>query len=84
LIGQADAEVLAPADQRLSVAEAVHANTLGAAYQIRLDAVVGSLETGKLADLIVLDQNILTIDPHDIHRTKVTLTMMNGQIRQEV
>jgi predicted amidohydrolase YtcJ len=83
LIGRADAEVLAPADQRLSVAEAVHANTLGAAYQIRLDAVVGSLETGKLADLIVLDQNILNIDPHDIHRTNVTLTMMNGQIRQE-
>jgi predicted amidohydrolase YtcJ len=84
LIGKQDAEVLAPADQRLSVAEAVHANTLGAAYQIRLDALVGSLEAGKLADLIVLDQNILAIDPHDIHRTKVTLTMMNGQIRQEI
>ena len=59
--------VLAPADQRLSVAEAVHANTLGAAYQIRLDDVVGSLEVGKLADLIVLDQNIFEVDPHDIH-----------------
>ena len=48
--------MLAPADQRLSVAEAVHANTLGAAYQIRLDDKVGSLEVGKLADLIVLDR----------------------------
>jgi predicted amidohydrolase YtcJ len=36
----------------------VHANTLGAAYQIRSDALVGSLEVGKLADLIVLDKNI--------------------------
>ena len=78
-----DAEVLAPADQRLSVAEAVHANTLGAAYQIRLDALVGSLEVGKRADLIVLDKNILEIDPHDIHQATVTMTMMNGQIRHE-
>jgi predicted amidohydrolase YtcJ len=74
---------LAPADQRLTVAEAVHANTLGAAYQIRLDDKVGSLEVGKLADLIVLDKNILEVDPHEIHSAKVTLTMMNGQIKQE-
>lgn len=83
LIGEPDAPVLAPADQKLSVAEAVHANTLGAAYQLRLDDKVGSLEVGKLADLIVLDRNILDIDPHDIHATKVTMTMMNGQVRQE-
>ncbi len=84
LIGAPDAAVLAPADQKLSVAEAVHANTLGAAYQIRLDDKVGSLEVGKLADMIVLDTNILDIDPHDIHRAQVTLTMMNGQVRHEV
>lgn len=83
LIGEPNAEVLAPADQRLSVAEAVHANTLGAAYQIRLDALVGSLEVGKRADIIVLDKNILEIDPHDIHQATVTMTMMNGQIRHE-
>ena len=83
LIGQLDAEVLPPADQRLSVAEAVHANTLGAAYQLRLDDKVGSLEPGKLADMIVLDRNILAVDPHDIHQAEVTLTMMNGQIRHE-
>lgn len=84
LIGQPDAPVLAPADQRLSVAEAVHANTLGAAYQIRLDDRVGSVEAGKLADLIVLDANIFEIDPHQIHRAAVTLTMMNGQIRHQL
>lgn len=81
LIGDPDAAVLAPADQRLSVAEAVHANTLGAAYQMRLEALVGSVEVGKLADLIVLDKNIFEIDPHDIARATVTMTMMNGEIR---
>ncbi|MGB2921717.1 MAG: amidohydrolase [Mycobacterium sp.] len=83
LIGQPEAAVLSPADQRLSVEEAVHANTLGAAYQIRLDAQVGSVEVGKLADLMVLDKNIFDVDPHDIHSATVTLTMMNGKIVHE-
>jgi predicted amidohydrolase YtcJ len=83
LIGKPDAPVLAPADQRLTVAEAVHANTMGAAYQIRLDQKVGSVEVGKQADLIVLDQNIFEIDPHDIHSATVTMTMMNGQVRHQ-
>ncbi|MEH3140186.1 MAG: amidohydrolase [Mycobacterium kyogaense] len=80
LIGDASAPVLAPAEEKLTVAEAVHANTLGAAYQIRLEDKVGSVETGKLADLIVLDRNIFEIDPHDIHAATVTTTMMNGTI----
>jgi predicted amidohydrolase YtcJ len=83
LIGKPDAAVLAPADERLTVAEAIHANTLGAAYQIRMDDKVGSLEVGKLADLIVLDRNILEGDPRDIHKAKVELTMMNGKIRHQ-
>ena len=84
LIGEPGAAVLAPADQRLSVEQAVHANTLGAAYQIRMDDRVGSLQAGKLADLIVLDRNIFDIDPHDIHRAEVQLTMMNGRVVHEV
>lgn len=81
LIGQPDAPVLLPENERLTVEQAIHANTLGAAYQIRLEDKVGSLEVGKLADLIVLDRNILEIDPHDIHKAKVELTMMNGKVR---
>ena len=83
LIGDPAAPVLAPADQALSVEQAVHANTLGAAYQIRLDEKVGSIEAGKLADLIVLDRNIFDVDPHDIHSATVTMTMMNGRIRHQ-
>lgn len=83
LIGKPDAAVLAPADERLTVAEAIHANTMGAAYQIRMDDRIGSLEVGKFADLIVLDRNILEGDPRDIHKAKVELTMMNGKIRHQ-
>ena len=83
LVGDPKAAVLAPADQKLSVAEAVHANTLGAAYQIRLDDKVGSLEVGKLADLIVLDKNIFEVDVHDIYNANVSMTMMNGTVRHQ-
>lgn len=83
LIGLKDAPVLNPADERLTVEEAIHANTMGAAYQLRMDDKVGSIEVGKLADLIVLDRNILDIDPHDIHAAKVELGMMNGTIRHQ-
>lgn len=84
LIGDPAAEVLSPADQKLTVEQAVHANTLGAAYQLRLDGLVGSVEAGKRADLIVVDRNIFEIDPHDIHSAAVTLTMMEGEIRHRV
>ena len=80
LIGNPDAPVLSPADQRLSVEQAVHANTLGAAYQLRLDDRVGSVEVGKRADLIVLERNIFDIDPHDIHAANVQMTLMDGRI----
>ncbi len=83
LVGLKDAPVLSPADERLTVAEAIHANTMGAAYQLRMDKEIGSIEVGKRADLIVLDQNILDIDPHDIHKTKVDLGMMNGVVRHK-
>ena len=44
---------------------------------------MGSVEVGKLADLIVLDRNIFEIDPHEIHAATITMTMMNGQVRHE-
>jgi predicted amidohydrolase YtcJ len=83
LVGQPDAPVLEPLDERLTVAEAVHANTMGAAYQIRMDDKIGSIEAGKLADMIILDRNILEGNPHDIHKAKVEMTMMNGKIRHQ-
>lgn len=84
LIGDPNAPVLSPVDQRLTVEQAVHANTLGAAYQIRLDDRVGSVEVGKRADLIVLERNIFEIDPHDIHAANIQMTVMNGRVYFEV
>jgi predicted amidohydrolase YtcJ len=74
---------LPPSGERISLDEALRANTIGAAYQAGLDKKVGSIEAGKLADLIVLDRNIFEIPPQDIHKTKVAMTVMNGKVRHE-
>lgn len=79
LIGDPRAAVLEPIDQRLDLSQALHATTLGAARQLRLDHAVGSIEAGKLADLVVLRRNLFDVDPHEIAFTSVDMTMMNGR-----
>lgn len=82
-LGKQGQTPLPPQDERITLHEAIYANTLAAAYQIRLDQKVGSIEVGKLADLIVLDRNLFETKPHEVHRAKVMLTMMNGKVRHE-
>jgi predicted amidohydrolase YtcJ len=66
--------------QRLSVEKAVAGYTLDAAFAGRREKTEGSLETGKLADLIIVSQNIFEIDPHEISKTKVRTTIVGGQV----
>jgi predicted amidohydrolase YtcJ len=63
----------------LSVAEAIRAVTLNGAYQMHQEKVTGSIETGKLADLVVLNQNITKVPLDDISETKVLMTMVGGK-----
>ena len=65
--------------QRLTVEEAVHAYTLGAACAAGLEDRLGSLTPGKLADLVVLDRDIFACDPMEIAHTQVVATMLGGQ-----
>ena len=66
--------------QRLSVAKAVEGYTMDAAYAGRREKTEGSLEKGKLADLIIVSQNIFEIEPHKISETKVRTTIVGGQV----
>jgi len=66
--------------QRLSVAEAIRGYTLGAAFAGFREKTEGSLEPGKLADLIILSQNLFQIDPHMIDKTKVLATVVGGRV----
>lgn len=69
--------------QRITVEEAIRCFTINGAYQLRLENEIGSIEVGKKADLIVLGANLFEIDPHDIHRTPVLLTLMDGKARHD-
>ncbi|HEY8516920.1 MAG TPA: amidohydrolase [Candidatus Binatia bacterium] len=79
LVGKPDAPVLPPLDQKLDLAQAIRANTLGAARQLRLDHQIGSIEVGKRADLVVLERNLFELDPHDLAKTRVDMTMVDGR-----
>jgi predicted amidohydrolase YtcJ len=68
------------ASQRLSVPQAVDAYTIGAAFAGRREKTEGSLEPGKVADLIVVSQDVFRIDAHKIDQTQVVLTMVGGRI----
>ncbi|RFP11320.1 MULTISPECIES: amidohydrolase [unclassified Duganella] len=61
-------------------AAVLRAITLNAAYTLRQEALTGSLEPGKLADMIVLDRNFFTIPAEDIANIKVLQTMVGGKI----
>ncbi len=52
----------------------------GGAYSCHREHEVGTLEPGKLADIIVLDRNLFTVDVEDIPDTKVLLTMVDGGV----
>ena len=69
--------------QRLTVAQAVRGYTIGAAYAGRREKTEGSIETGKVGDVIVIDRNIFEIDPHGIGKTKVAITIAGGKIVYE-
>ena len=67
-------------DPGLTIAQAVRAITLNAAYSLHQDDVTGSVETGKFADLIVLDRNIMQVASDQIAGTQVQLTMVGGKV----
>jgi len=71
--------LLNPAE-RISVMDIVKAYTVNGAYQLYRENVIGTLETGKYADMIVVDQDIFKVNPLDIDKTEVLTTIFNGKV----
>jgi len=65
--------------ERLDLTEALDAFTMGTAFLNHLDAETGSIETGKLADLAVLDRNPFEVEPMSIGEVRVLLTLVDGE-----
>jgi predicted amidohydrolase YtcJ len=66
-------------DQRMSRLEALRAFTINAAYAAHMEDELGTIEAGKLADLVVLSDDIMTVAPPRILATTVLKTMIGGQ-----
>ncbi len=70
-------------EQKVSVEEAIQAYTLGSAYAEFQDRQKGSVTPGKLADMVVLSQDLLAIRPEQIRDVKVQATIVGGKILYE-
>jgi len=67
-------------EQRLTMFEAIRYYTFGGAYASHEEDIKGTLDVGKLADIVVLSRNLLTIKPQDIPKTEVLYTIVGGKI----
>ncbi|MDD4592352.1 MAG: amidohydrolase family protein, partial [Parabacteroides sp.] len=70
-------------EERVSLAEAIKAYTASAADIYDRSEELGTLEEGKLADVVVINKNLFAIDSMEIQRCQVDLTVMDGKIVYE-
>jgi len=67
-------------EERITLEQAIDLFTVNAALQMGHRDRVGTIEPGMLADIIVLDRNPLKIPITQVHKTKVKMTVINGEI----
>ncbi|GEA51018.1 hypothetical protein VIN01S_18220 [Vibrio inusitatus NBRC 102082] len=67
-------------EECLTAEQALHAVTLGAAYLMEQEHMIGSIEVGKLADMAILDKNPLEVMKQDVKEIKVHATMLGGDV----
>jgi predicted amidohydrolase YtcJ len=69
-----------PNDDRLSIEQLIMGYTQNGAYQMRMEGEIGSIEKGKLADLVVLDDDLFDIDSDRIWKTRPAAVLMEGEV----
>jgi predicted amidohydrolase YtcJ len=74
--------VLGGDTEALTVEQALAAVTIGAAYTLKLDHLVGSIETGKYADFVVLEEDPLTIEPRRLKDIAIWGTVIGGLVKE--
>ena len=70
-------------EQKISVDEAVRAYTVGSAYAEFQEGEKGIIAPGKLADLVILSRDIYKIDPNEIEKVVVVMTILDGRVVYE-
>jgi predicted amidohydrolase YtcJ len=69
-----------PDAERITLDQALRAQTLAGAHVLHMEDRIGSLKPGKLADLVVLERDLHDVPPGEVSRVRVQLTMMNGKV----
>jgi predicted amidohydrolase YtcJ len=67
-------------EERLDLGTAIAAHTIGAAHACGLEKDTGSIEVGKLADLVVLDRDLFTVAPGEFLEVRVLATLLEGEV----
>jgi predicted amidohydrolase YtcJ len=67
-------------EERITAEEAIRAYTINGAWQDHMEDLKGSIEVGKFADLCVIGEDILSVDPHEIGQIPVLMTILDGRI----
>lgn len=78
--GEKDFPVLMPAEEALTLEQAIEAYTINGAYQIQMENKIGSIEVDKYADFVVLEKNLFEVEKHSIYNIPIVMTIMNGNI----
>src|SRR5437660_7717724 len=71
-------------EQKISLEEAIRAYTIGSAYAEFQENEKGTIAPGRLGDIVILSRNIFQIDPNEIEKVKVVITIMDGRVVYEV
>jgi predicted amidohydrolase YtcJ len=77
------AGVLLGENERISVPQAIWISTMGGAYMSHQERKKGSITKGKFADFVVIDKDILTIDPLEIKDIKTLMTIVGGKVQYQ-
>ncbi len=77
--GLKDGDALFP-EEAVKLETMLRAYTLEGAYSLFKENHIGSLEVGKLADIIILDRNLFQVPAYEIHNTSVVQTIFNGKV----
>jgi predicted amidohydrolase YtcJ len=69
-----------PASEKLDLELMIRGYTINGAYPFRMENDIGSIEVGKLADLVVLEEDVFSVDRRRIHAIEPTAVMMEGMV----
>ena len=77
--GGRSAAVFPPASERLTIEDLIKGYTIIGARALRLDTEIGSMEAGKSADFVVLDEDLFSMNPYEIHRIVPAAVVLEGK-----